>query len=186
MAEARDRHLALRNAVKVDKIDPVGQKRAAKTGARAALSDRTPTFGEMAEAHVETHESAWRNRKHRRQWRQTLTQYCQPIWRKPVNEVATTDILEVLKPIWAAKQATAARLRGRIEIVLDAAQALGHIDRDRANPGRWKGHLERLLPKPKKLTHGHHSALPYKDVPALMAKPPRSTASRHGRCGSRS
>jgi hypothetical protein len=36
-------------------------------------------------------------------------------------------------------------LRGRIEAVLDMARALGHIDADRANPARRKGHLDYLL-----------------------------------------
>jgi hypothetical protein len=31
------------------------------------------------------------------------------------------------------------------------ARALGHIDADRANPARWRGHLDHLLPPAKKL-----------------------------------
>jgi hypothetical protein len=31
------------------------------------------------------------------------------------------------------------------------ARALGHVDADRANPARWKGHLDHLLPPAKKL-----------------------------------
>ena len=38
-------------------------------------------------------------------------------------------------------------------------------------PARWKGHLDKLLPNPKKVTRrGHHAAMPYADVPAFMAK----------------
>jgi integrase len=54
--------------------------------------------------------------------------------------------------------------------VLDAARARGHIEADRANPARWKGHLAKLLPKPKKLSRGHHAAMPYADLPAYMAR----------------
>ncbi len=42
-------------------------------------------------------------------------------------------------------------LRGRIEAVLNRARALGLIDENRANPARWKGHLDQLLPNPKKV-----------------------------------
>ena len=79
--------------------------------------------------------------------------------------------LEVLTPLWTSRSVTASRLRGRIEVIIDAARALGHIDRDRANPARWKGHLDKLLPKPKKLAaRGHHRALVYADIPALMTQ----------------
>jgi integrase len=69
-------------------------------------------------------------------------------------------------------------LEGRIEKVIDAARALGHIDRDRANPARWKGHLELLLAKPKKLARGHHPAMDYVDTPefALRLRAMSSTA----------
>ena len=119
----------------------------------------------MADDYVATHEGAWRNSKHRWQWTQTLTQLLRADWRQPVDEIGTDDILAVLKPLWATAPETASRLRGRIEVVIDAARALGHIDRDRANPARWKGHLDQLLPKPQKLTRGHHKAMPYADTP---------------------
>jgi integrase len=52
--------------------------------------------------------------------------------------------------------------------VLDAAKANGH--RDGENPARWKGHLETLLPPRKKLSRGHHAAMPYRDVPAFVKR----------------
>jgi hypothetical protein len=44
---------------------------------------------------------------------------------KPVNEIAIADVLAVLKPLWNRAPETASRLRGRIQAVLDAAQAHG-------------------------------------------------------------
>jgi class 3 adenylate cyclase len=45
------------------------------------------------------------------------------------------------------------------------------IDADRANPARWRGHLDHLLPNPEKIgERGHHAAMPYGDVPAFAAK----------------
>ena len=81
--------------------------------------------------------------------------------------ISTNDVLEVLKPIWQDKPETASRLRGRIEKVLDAAKVKGL--RSGENPARWRGHLDHLLPKPKKLARGHHPALPFDDVPAFLA-----------------
>lgn len=75
-------------------------------------------------------------------------------------------MLGVLKPIWHTKPETASRLRGRIEKVLDAAKAKGL--RHQENPARWRGHLDHLLPKPAKLSRGHHAAMPYEKVPAFI------------------
>ena len=147
---ARDKHKLLVADV-AKKIDP----RAAKAAAPTAV----PTFGDMADAYVQTHETTWRNAKHRYQWRQTLTDYCGPIRMKPVNEIGTADLLAVLKPLWDRAPETASRLRGRIQTVIEAAQALGHIDEDKANCALWKGHLDHLLPPAKKLgARGHHAA----------------------------
>jgi integrase len=54
--------------------------------------------------------------------------------------------------------------------VLDGAGAHGHIAEDKANPARWKGHLDKLLPKPAKLSRGHQKAVPYGDVPAFVKR----------------
>jgi integrase len=51
--------------------------------------------------------------------------------------------------------------------VLDAAEAKGL--RSGENPARWKGHLELLLPKRRRLTRGHHPALPYERMTTFMA-----------------
>jgi integrase len=52
---------------------------------------------------------------------------------------------------------------------LDWARAKGHIPPNEANPARWRGHLDKLLPKRQKLSRGHHAAMPYADVPAFLA-----------------
>jgi integrase len=168
LAEARERHADLRKRVKVDKIDIIGEKRAAKT--TLAIPSVKPSFGQMADLHIETHEGSWRNNKHRRQWVKGLGEYAGPIRDKPVDEIKTSDVLAVLRPIWNDIPETASRLRGRIEVVLDAARALGHIPEDRANVARWKGHLDHLLPRPGKLTRGHHAAMPYDQLPEFMAR----------------
>jgi integrase len=169
LAEAREKHAELRKMVKVDRADPIAEKRAAK--ATDATPSAKPTFGMMADEYLRTHECVWRSPKHRYQWAQTLGHYCAAIRDLPVDEVKTADILGVLRPVWSKTPETGTRLRGRIEAVIDMARALGHIDADRANPARWKGHLDHLLPPAKKLgVRGHHAAMPYADLPAFMVR----------------
>jgi hypothetical protein len=117
----------LRKAVK-DKIDPLADKHAAKTMQAVAA---VPTFAAVADAYVETYEATWRNAKHRYQWRQTLTDYCGPIRLKPIDQIGTADVLAVLKPLWSRAPETASRLRGRIQTVIEAAQALATSPRTR-------------------------------------------------------
>jgi integrase len=121
-----------------------------------------PTFGEMADDVRETLSAGFRNDKHKAQWKSTLETYAAPLRSRPVDTIATDDVLAVLKPIWTTKAETASRVRGRIEKVLDAAKAKGF--REGENPARWRGHLDHLLPKPSKLARGHHAAMAYEDV----------------------
>jgi integrase len=125
-----------------------------------------PTFGTYALALVERIEEGFSNPKHRQQWRNTLQTYSEPIWTLPIDEVDTSGVLACLTPIWQAKPETASRVRGRIERVLNAAKA--ERLRSGENPAAWRGHLDATLPKPAKLTRGHHAALAYTDMPPFM------------------
>jgi integrase len=127
-----------------------------------------PTFGDIADALLESKLHEWRNEKHREQWRWSLTGAAAELRPRPVDEIGTDAVLAVLKPLWIARPETASRLRGRIEAVLDAAKAQGH--RSGENPATWRGHLAHLLPKRTKLKRGHHAAMAYGHVSALMAK----------------
>jgi integrase len=132
--------------------------------------NEVPTFGTIADEFLAAHEGAFRNEKHKAQWWMTLTRYCKPIRETPVDAVDTEAVLSVLKPLWTRAPETASRLRGRVEAVLDAARARGFIGPNEANSARWRGHLDKLLPKRAKLTRGHHAAMPYVDVPAFITE----------------
>lgn len=130
---------------------------------------KAETFGSVADAYIEAMSPGWRNPKHVAQWRMTLGDaYCRAIRSRPVAEIGTADVLAVLTPIWSQIPETAARLRGRIEAVLDAAAARGLRAGD--NPARWRGHLAKLLPARQRLSRGHHAALPWPDVPEFVAE----------------
>lgn len=144
------------------------------------VPEGNPSFGATATALIADLEAGWKNEKHRWQWRQTLEHYCAPIWARPVATIEATDIVDILKPIWGEKRETAARLRGRIEKVLDAAKVHGH--RTGENPARWKGHLELIMPKKTRAESvvRHHPAMPYVQVPDFVKglKTRVSTAAR--------
>jgi len=128
----------------------------------------TPTFAACVDQFLGSMEGAWRNEKHRAQWRMTLTVYAEPIANRLVSEIGTDEVLAVLNPVWRTKPETASRLRGRLERVLDFAKARGW--RTGENPALWRGHLKSILPPRQKLSRGHHAAMPYSEVPAFMKR----------------
>lgn len=146
--------------------DPIEERRGAAAAQRLAATPRT--FGAVAADLMATKSPGWRNAKHRAQWRMTLDVYAGALREKAVDEITTEDVLAVLTPIWSTKPETASRTRGRIEAVLDAARARGLIATGAANPARWRGHLDHLLPRRARLARGHHAALPWEDLPAFM------------------
>ena len=162
LAEARDAALAARKLV-FQGIDPIDERKAAKMMARLAKAT-SYTFEEVAERYVVAHEAGWHNEKHAKQWRATLKTYVYPTFGNQL--VATVDVglvMRVLKPIWCEKPATASRVRGRVQAVLDYATARGW--RSGENPARWRGHLENLLPRKNKVVQvEHHPALPYAEI----------------------
>ncbi len=80
-----------------------------------------------------------------------------------------------MDPIWAVKTETASRVRGRIETILDYAKVRKW--RTGENPAQWKGNLSHLFPAKSKIAPvKHHAALPWKQLPAAMAKLVKSTA----------
>jgi integrase len=122
----------------------------------------------VAERYLAANEAAWRNAKHRYQWRATLEAAHAAFGDRPVAAVATGDVTAALEPIWRTKAETAKRLRGRIEAVLNYAAAQGW--RSGENPARWRGHLANILPPPRRIAKvAHHPALPWPEVAALMA-----------------
>jgi integrase len=151
-------------------VDPLEARRRAEEERQRdeAMAAGIPTFGAYALALVDRIEEGFSNPKHRQQWRNTLSTYCQPIWNIPVDKVDTSGVLACLTPIWQAKPETAQRVRGRIERVLNAAKA--ERLRSGENPAAWRGHLDATLPRPAKLTRGHHAALPYEEMPSFMVE----------------
>lgn len=129
------------------------------------------TFDSLAANYIAAHRVGWKNAKHAQQWENTLKTYASPVIGKlSPGDITTAHILKVLnkEDFWAKKPETAGRVRNRIELVLDAAKAKGL--RNGENPARWRGHLDKLLPRRNKVQAvKHHTALPYHELPTFMA-----------------
>lgn len=171
LAKARDKRDEHRIKVKAG-IDPLEERQREASEALAsaqAAQIAGITFKAVAETYIGTNEASWRNDKHRQQWRNTLASYVYPVLGElPVADIGTAHVLKVLEPIWQEKSETAARIRGRIEAVLDSAKARGY--REGENPARWRGHIAQILPARSRLTRGHHKAMPYDAIPPFMAQ----------------
>src|SRR5262249_30506419 len=129
------------------------------------------TFGQTAEMRWQAKSPEFRNPKHSAQWISSLREYARPIWDKPTAEVTADEVYALLLRHWTTKTETMTRVRQRIEDVFRFAPSAGHRDKTAENPARWLGNLEFRLPKPSKLKKvEHHSALPWRDVPAFMVE----------------
>jgi integrase len=163
LGEARKRAADARHKVALG-TDPIEQKRAQVASVRGAV-----TFKQAADAFIKSHRPAWKSETHAEQWEQSLRDYVFPaIGDKSVAAITTDDVLQILRPLWATKVETGSRLRNRIELILDAARAQGY--RSGENPARWRGHLDKLLPKKSKVREvKHHPALDWRDIPTFVA-----------------
>ena len=166
LAGAREAARNARSKIK-EGIDPVDDARAARSKLIAEAVSGI-LFDEAASKYITAHEAGWKNTKHASQWRNTLETYAFPVIGKMrVKDIQTAHVMQVLEPIWTAKPETASRVRSRIELVLDWAKVRGY--RKGENPARWKGHIDKLLPKRSEVASvEHHAALPFREIGAFM------------------
>ena len=166
LAMAREKARAARALIEQGQ-DPVHERERAKA-ALLALQAKQLTFDEAARQFIDAKAAEWRNVKHSLQWTSSLETYASPVIGKlNVSAIEQAHVLAVLEPIWSTKTETASRVRGRIEQVLDWSRVRGYREGD--NPARWRGHLDKLLPAPRKISKvEHHDALPVDTVPAFM------------------
>jgi integrase len=142
-------------------IDPVADKCRPKHDLRRTIL----TFEDASRKVHEHRRATWRNGKHVDQWINTLRDHVFPIiGPKPIDEIGTPDVLNVLTPIWTAKPETARRVKQRLATVLDWARAAGHRSGD--NP---VGLVGDALPRLKR-EQQHLAALPYTEVAQFIGK----------------
>ncbi|WP_342728865.1 integrase arm-type DNA-binding domain-containing protein [Bradyrhizobium sp. B097] len=166
--EARDRAYGARESLKAG-IDPLETKRALRLAKRIQEA-KAVTFSQCAAEYIEAHKAGWKGEKHTKLWKGSLKRYVEPVFGAlPVASVDTALVLKALKPIWGTKTQSAAKLRMRIELIINWATTHGY--REGENPARWRGHLKNVLPDPGKVAKVTHlPAMPYAELPAFMAE----------------
>lgn len=167
LKQARERADRYRDMV-WNGLDPIAEKQNRLAEAREAHANRV-SFAVCTQRYIDAHKAAWRNDKHTAQWSSTLNTYAADLMDMPVADITDAQVIRCLEPIWTDKTETATRVRQRIESVLDWATARKY--RAGLNPARWKGHLDKLLPKPQRLKNiQHRPALAYAELPGFMAE----------------
>lgn len=164
--KARKKAAAAREMLS-DGVDPIAEKRRHRD---------LPSFGDMADELVATRAGHIESDKSMARLKRALEVYAAPLRDLPIDAVSTDDVVKTLmapppddlsgEPLWLRIPSSAKMARSYIEAVLDAAKARGF--RTGENPARWRGHLDHLLSKPKKLTRGHHAAMPFADLPKFI------------------
>ena len=152
LAKAREQALANRMLARSGG-DPLSEKRRVQG---------VPTFADAAQRVLDQKRDGWRGRWHAQTWIRSMERYAFPrIGNRPVSEVNTADVLEILTPIWHVKAETARAVRQRIRSVLEWAIAL---DMRNDNP------CDRVLPVlgPQNDIVTHRQALPHRDVAAAI------------------
>ncbi len=160
LSQARERAAEKRTQL-ADGLDP-------KTERDAGRATASKLWGACVDDFIDAHKAGWKSETQAEVWAQSLKDHG-PDRKLPIAAITTAVIVERLRIIWTTKTDTAKRVRARIERVWDSAKVEGLVSGE--NPARWKGHLDKLLPKPSSVTKpGHFDAMPYKEVPALFVK----------------
>lgn len=175
-----------RKAIKAGR-DPLAER--AAPAALSKGSNDGETFKAAALAFIDENRAGWKNDKHSTQWENTLASYAYPlIGDKLTHEITMEDVKGVLQQpysrgeyvgtLWGGARETAARLRSRIETVINATKAAAVADN--SNPARqalWSNHhnpAERATLKYAglngKQVRSHYRAMDWKAVPAFIAE----------------
>ena len=158
LAEARQAAAQARRVL-AEGRDPIAERERARVAGPV-------TWGWCCDEFIAATRAGWKNEAQAEQWTQSLRDHG-PDRALPVEAVTTHVVVATLGKLWRTKTETASRVRGRIERVGDWARVSGHVSGE--NPARWKGHLDKLLPKPTKVRKaGHHAAMPYDALPGFM------------------
>jgi integrase len=149
-------------------LDPIEARHAAALAARAERAKQM-TFRQCAADYLAVNASKWRNAKHRKEWLASLTRYAYPVFGNlAVEAIDSGLVFKALKPLVADKPVTASRVRGRIETVLDFAQAAGRRAGDNPADKTVIGHLLPLRSEKASVTH--QPALPFALLPPFMSE----------------
>ncbi len=153
LADARIRAGELRRQVGAG-IDPVAERQKRRKA--------VPSFEKAARECYGALKERWKNKRHP-SWIASLENHVFPsIGARPIDEVESAVVRDVLEPIWLSIPDTAKRILQRIGAVLDYAHIRGWIASEMSLRSVRKG-----LPRQSAVTQ-HLAAMPYSDVPNFM------------------
>ena len=125
----------------LNKIDPIEDKRKQEV----LRKQQNKKFSHIANLYITAKKKEeWRNPKSEQQWRNTITNYAVPyLDKKPLIDINTDDVHELLLPIWSSKTETARRLQQRLFRIFGFAKIKKWYVKD--NPALWKGGLQEVM-----------------------------------------
>jgi integrase len=151
-----------------DGLDPVAEKRA-KRDAAASARAATHTFRDAAEAVMKNREGAWKKGSSSfASWMKYLFHDAKPLLKLPVGEITVDQVKAVVEPHWRAGHMTAAR-RILTCIELTLGFAIAHGWRLTANVASWEV-FKHIAPAKPNGGKKHHQMVPWRDMPAFIAK----------------
>ena len=81
---------------------------------------------------------------------------------RPVSEITSRDVVEILTPLWSTKPKTHIDVRQRISMVMSWAIANGYRTDNPVDAARLAFPANRRTPKK------HHPSMPYEELPAFL------------------
>ena len=155
LADARIAAMEIRKMVRAG-LDPAVE--------RCLKRPSRPTFEEVARKCYESLRKGWKDRRNA-SWISSFGNHVfPPIGARRVDEIDSKAVPGVMEPVWTTIPDTARRILQRIGAVLDYAHIKGMIPQPISLRSVRKG-----LPRQDRRVE-HRQAMPYRDVPAFMAR----------------
>lgn len=161
LAEVRGMAVLARKAIKIEGRDLIAERR--KDRAQAV------TFRQAAERYHGENKGGWKSEGYSGQWLASLERHAFPRFGdRPANDIAASDIIAALLPIWQEYPETARRVRHRICTVLNFAHSRGWRTHEAPSSS---GSLKAGNGLPKQTgERQHRKAMPYKAVPEFLVQ----------------
>jgi integrase len=160
LAQAKIKAGAMRRQIAAG-VDPIHAKRTERSSA--------VTFGDVCAAWIEVHKASWKGGDTGSQMKSAqlvLHHHGAPLAKVAVADVTPDHIQAALEKLWKRAPSQGKRSLGMFARVLDYAKAKGFRVGD--NPASWRGMHEYRFARRRAEDRGHHSALPYEQMPEFM------------------
>jgi len=170
VARNGDAAISLTQARYMRMADVLARKQGRAVEGGAETIKYGPLFAQARDTYLDNHKAEW-SPKVAKKNRDMLLRHTTVLDTQPVGKIARDEVAALLRAAnWQGPgSTTASRVRAFIEKILDAPVDPKGNPYVKNNPARWKGALENVLSK-KIEKSTPRAALPYQDVPALMAE----------------